>query len=120
MSFDEFWALYPRRVSKKEAMTAWSRLDEGKQFEVIQSLPIHVRYWSLSGTTKEFIPYPATWLNGERWTDELEMPEPTGGNAWMKSESGIATKAAQLGVTARPGEGYPELKARILAKERVA
>ncbi len=116
--FEAAWTAYPRKVSKKEAQRAWSRLSAAQRFEVVHALPIHARYWQLAGTAKEYIPHFSTWLNQERWTDELEMPEPTGGNAWMKTESGIATKAAQVGVTARPGEGYQELKARILAKER--
>jgi hypothetical protein len=28
------------------------------------------------GTERQFIPHPATWLNGERWEDELETEMP--------------------------------------------
>ena len=28
-------------------------------------------------TDKQFIPHPATWLNGERWLDEPEAPTKT-------------------------------------------
>lgn len=29
------------------------------------------------GTEPQFIPYPATWLNGERWLDEDDQPPAT-------------------------------------------
>ncbi len=118
LAFERFWQLYPRKVAKMDAQKAWRTMTDSQRFAALESIPIHVRYWQLAGTQKEYLPYPASWCRGERWTDELEMPEPTSGNAWMKSESGIATKAAQVGVQARPGEGYQELRARILAKER--
>lgn len=118
MTFEEFWALYPRRVSKKDAQAAWGQMTEQQKFAAIHSLPVHVRYWSMSGTTKEFLPYPATWLRGERWEDELEMPEVSASaqNEWMKSQTGIAKKAQEVGITPKAGEGWHELKARILAK----
>lgn len=118
-SFEKFWTLYPRRVGKKDARLAWSRLTSEQQFAAVTSLPLHVRYWNAAGTTPEFTPYPATWLRGERWEDELAMPEAPQ-SAWWKSTEGIEAKARELRITARPGEGYHELKARILAAERAA
>lgn len=118
--FDGFWNLFPRRVAKKDAEKAWNRMNEKQRFAAVESLPVHVRYWEAAGTTKEFLPYPATWLNGERWEDELEMPEAPEAAQWWKTASGIEARARQAGVVARPGEGHHELKARILAKERAA
>ena len=119
--FDTFWMLYPRRVSRKDAQLAWSKLTEAQRFAAIQSLPIHVRYWNAAGTGKEFLPYPATWLRGERWTDELEMPAPMNEmGEWWKTTAGIQRKALSLGMQAKPGEDWHQLKARILAKERAA
>jgi hypothetical protein len=121
MNFAQFWDLYPRKVSRKDAEKAWLTLTDEQRFAAVESLPVHVRYWKASATGKEFLPYPATWLRGERWTDELEMPAaPNPLGEWWKSTAGIEAKARELGVSARPGEGHHELKARILAKERVA
>lgn len=117
--FAEFWSLYPRRVAKKDAERAWIRMTSEHRFAAIQSLPIHIRYWEAAGTSKEFLPYPASWLNGHRWEDELEMPKAPEA-AWWKTEKGIEAKACELGMYARPGESHFDLKARILAKERAA
>ena len=120
-TFAQFWAAYPRRVAKKDAEKAWMKLTEGQRFEAMQWLPLHIRYWQVAGRTKETTPHPATWLNGERWTDELEMPEVAATDGgWWKTTAGISAKAQAVGITPRVGEDWHSLKARILAKERAA
>lgn len=114
--FTTFWEIYPRRVSKKDAEKAWNKLTTEQRFCAMQAIPIHVRYWQLSGTTREYLPYPASWLRGERWEDELEMPQST--NEWWRSASGIEAKAREMNVQARPGEDHQSLKARVLAAMR--
>lgn len=109
MTFEDFWSLYPRRVAKKDAQKAWARMSEGDRALAIQSLPTHIRYWEAAGRGKEYIPYPASWLHGERWADELEMPA----EEWWKTQQGIERKATELGIVAKAGEGWHELKARI-------
>lgn len=118
--FAQFWELYPRKVAKKDAETAWKRMTPEQKFAAIHALPIHVRYWNVSGTSKEYLPYPATWLNGERWTDELAMPESAARADWWKTTAGIEAKARELGVTPRAGEDWHSLKSRLLAAERAA
>lgn len=119
--FEAFWSLYPRRVSKKDAQAAWDKLTPEQKFAAVESLPIHVRYWHISGTGGEFLPYPATWLRGERWTDELEMPVPASGKDWWATQRGIEEKAREVGCwPARANEGWHELKARVFAKLKEA
>ena len=69
--FITFWYRYPKRVDKLAAQRAWARLSPADRTQAVESLPAHVAYWQLSGTRKQFIPHPATWLNGRRWEDEL-------------------------------------------------
>ena len=114
--FDAAWQLYPKKVGKKDAERAWRKLTEGQRFEVIHALPVHVRYWEASGTDKLYMPHFSTWLNGERWTDELEMPKPKVSDDWMRSKSGIEAKAKELGITPKLGEDWYSLKARIMAR----
>ena len=70
--FNEFWQAYPRKEGKKDAHRAWVKHQLDKKSEQIiddvrkrqtRHLP-----W-LDG--RSFIPLPATYLNGERWTDEI-------------------------------------------------
>lgn len=115
--FESFWGPYPRKVAKKDAEDAWAKLTPEKKFAALESLPIHVRYWNAAGTAKEYLPYPATWIRGERWTDELEMPEDQAQAQWWKTTAGIAAKAREVGIEPRLGEDWHSLKARILAKK---
>jgi hypothetical protein len=67
-SFDEFWAIYPRKVCRSAAEQSWRRalakVDNGK--EIIDNL---VRSLPGFSPDPQFIPHASTWLNQERWND---------------------------------------------------
>ena len=74
MTFDDFWKLYPRKAGKGAARVAWgrkgidnSRLIQGR-IALALAWQITSDQWRKQNGT--FIPYPATWLNQERWDDE--------------------------------------------------
>ncbi|MFI9304813.1 hypothetical protein ACIG0C_36375 [Kitasatospora aureofaciens] len=71
--FDAFWTAYPRKVGKAYARTAWAKaLKRGVDpAAVTAAVPKHTAYWRATNTPAQYIPYPATWLNGERYDDEL-------------------------------------------------
>ena len=69
--FDAFWNAYPRKTGKTQASKAWSKLKQVDRTKAVDILPTHVAYWHRAGTATQFIPHPATWLNGRRWEDEL-------------------------------------------------
>lgn len=117
MTFEDAWLLYPKKVAKLDAQKAWNKLRPDQQWAVMQALPIHARYWDAAGTAKEYLPHFATWIRGERWTDELAMPQARSVvEAWWASDEGIHRKALELGIAPRPGESWPNLKARINAE----
>lgn len=68
--FAEFWLIYPRHVAKVAAKRAWLRLARREKLVALEALVAWRRVW-LQRDEQEFIPYPASWLNGERWEDEL-------------------------------------------------
>ena len=73
--FNLFWAEWPRLEGKKSAFTAWSKAVKKAQPAVIIAAAKAFAD-SPYRPEKQFIPYAATWLNGERWTDPLpEAPE---------------------------------------------
>ncbi len=114
--FDDFWGMYPRKVARKDAARAWARLSQSQQVAAFRALPMHVAYWGAAGRTGETTPHAATWLNGERWTDELEMPE-AAHSEWARSQAGIEAKAKELGMwPPKLGEDWHSLKARIMAR----
>jgi len=70
--FDTFWAAYPRKTAKADARKAWQRLapDAALVTAILEALVWQRRQPQWVKDSGEFIPYPATWLRGERWTDE--------------------------------------------------
>ena len=69
IEFSDFWGMYPRRVAKKDARKAWDKISPKLHTQIITALFEWSRIWKDRGEI-EYIPYPASWLNGERWEDE--------------------------------------------------
>lgn len=71
-AFDRFWEAYPRRQGKEAARKAWTKIrpDDALLAEMLAALERQRAsdQWRRDGG--QFIPYPATWLNGRRWEDE--------------------------------------------------
>lgn len=71
--FARFWALYPNRKGKQNAEKAWGKLAvTPAMFELITAalaLQVTSAEWTKDGG--QYIPHPATWLNGKRWDDEV-------------------------------------------------
>ncbi len=71
--FDDFWQAYPRKVGKAAARKAFAKaLKVATVDEIAFGLSGQVS--ALSAKEKQFIPHASTWLNGERWNDEIEKP----------------------------------------------
>lgn len=75
--FDEFWAAYPKKKGKDSAKKAWKKLkpDEELAEKILRAIEQQKtsKDWQKDGG--QFIPYPATWLNGRRWEDEVDSQE---------------------------------------------
>jgi DNA-binding transcriptional regulator YhcF (GntR family) len=75
--FWAFWSTYPRRIGKGSARTAFAKATKFEDPNVIiQAALDYSTHCEVMGTERQFIPHPATWLNGERWEDELETEMP--------------------------------------------
>lgn len=71
--FEYWWKQYPRKVAKGNARKAFEKaLKNASADEIIQGLMSQLTYYS--SLDSQFIPHPATWLNGERWSDEPQQP----------------------------------------------
>ena len=75
--FDDLWAIYPKKVGKGTARKALAKALTKAPIDQIQhSLSLFVRSWGQQD--KKFMPHLATWLNGERWDDEIQQPSSAG------------------------------------------
>ena len=76
-AFLSFWATYPRRIGKGAARVAFARMCRHEDAnEIIQGAMDYSRHCIEAGTDMQFIPHPATWINQERWYDELDAELP--------------------------------------------
>jgi len=116
--FDEFWLLYPRKIAKAVARKSWQRLTAEQQLMAAKAISSHCDYWKAKETELEFIPHPATWLNQERWEDELviEPKKEKIDKKWMFSNEGIEAKARELGVLGTGYDSYDSLKRKCMSK----
>lgn len=72
-AFAEFYAAYPRKVAKPDALKAWNSLalQNGSIERVMAGLAAAKGSEQWARENGKFVPYPATWLRGRRWEDEL-------------------------------------------------
>ena len=73
MWFESFWEIYPKHQDKKKAKQKFLKLctDKKKYQEIMQGLRNVLPVWAKKDT--KYIPMPTTWLNGERWNDEVDL-----------------------------------------------
>lgn len=72
--FAAFWQSYPRKIGKGQARNAWrtaiKRADPAEIIAAAEKFAL-----AMKGRDLKFVPHPATWLNGERWSDQEQQPE---------------------------------------------
>jgi len=71
--FEEFWIAYPRKMGKGAALRSWKRIhpDEELSSKILDAIAKQKTsdQWNRDGG--KYIPLPTTWLNQERWHDEI-------------------------------------------------
>lgn len=78
-AFEVFWAAYPKRKDKDAARRAWDlrRPNDDLLAVILRALERQKQSPDWRKESGRYIPYPGTWLNKARWTDE-DVPEPDG------------------------------------------
>ena len=118
--FNEFWDLYPRKVSKRVAQKRFEALRSDEQKQALEALPNHVKYWKTKDTEMDFIPHAATWLGQYRFEDEIVIEEAKVNKRpplpFYATEELTMQKAKEIGITPYAGENWQALRARISQK----
>src|SRR5208282_5763201 len=66
-----FYTLYPRHEARKDAMKAWARMSEADRLAAVMAIADWRQVWRAQGREIHHVPLPASWLNGERYFDEI-------------------------------------------------
>lgn len=74
--FEVFWSKYPKKQKKKDARVAFLRnVSESNAKKVFDGLEMWLKSEQWSKDHGRYIPLPTSWLNEERWNDELKTSE---------------------------------------------
>lgn len=74
---EQIYLAYPKHVAKPQALKAIAAALRKMPFDQLlaktKAFAEHVR---VTGQDPQFVPYPASWFNGERFNDPLPQPRP--------------------------------------------
>lgn len=113
-----FWTVYPKKVAKADARKAWLQTKQVRPHitELVNAvnLACKTEQWMRGGG--QFIPYPATWLRGERWDDvhEVKLPDVVNEKPWHETASGIEAKGKEFGLYPHQFEQWQQFKAEVI------
>lgn len=77
IAFEKFYSVYPRKKDKQDAIKWFKKNKPSPEFVEMLIEDLNKRLateWS--GKEQQYLPYPATYLNGKRWEDEIETAAP--------------------------------------------
>jgi hypothetical protein len=76
--FEKFYSNYPNKKNKPQAKKTWIKLNKEKKLPsldvLLSAIKQNIKYnphWK----EKRFTPHPSSFLNGERWEDEIDIPK---------------------------------------------
>lgn len=97
--FEQFWKIYPRRTHKKQARDAIMKLALTEVLKERILSAVHQQTDTIwASAPDEKIPHAATWLNNQRWEDEVE----TGRPVLSRKTASIARAVRQFADTPSP------------------
>jgi hypothetical protein len=119
MTFENFWSQYPRKIGKLTAKRSWEKLSLDNQQKALEAIVEHRKYWAAKGTDWEFIPHASTWLNQERFEDELVIEQKENKRPplpWYASDELTLAKGRELGLNPNAGETFAQFRTRLSGK----
>jgi len=69
--FEDFWKLYGKNIGKKPCEKIWKKIKLPERKIIFEKLPA----WKEQFTNSQFYPNPETFLQDERWNDEITQAE---------------------------------------------
>lgn len=70
--FNKFWKAYPKRRDKKRAYKVFMKIKPNNELlqQMLDCIEREKKSLDWLKDNGQYIPYPSSWLNGERWNDE--------------------------------------------------
>lgn len=73
--FEEFWKAYPRKISRKKTEQIFGKIKMTPELfsKIMKTLEAYKRTPQWTKDAGAYIPHPTTWLNQERYNDEIAV-----------------------------------------------
>jgi hypothetical protein len=71
LGFTEFWKAYPNKANKQAALKAWAKVPPILHGQILAALEAQKKSQAWLKDGGQFIPHASTWINGNRWEDDL-------------------------------------------------
>jgi len=75
-SFLLFYKAYPRKVNRREALDRWNKANLPDISVILKAIEDQKKSEQWMEEDGKYIPHPSTWINKERWNDELKPYNP--------------------------------------------
>ena len=71
--FEIFWKEYPKKEAKKKVKQIWDKMSPSEELfgKIMGALRVQKNTTKWLKKKGEYVPMPTTWLNQERWNDEI-------------------------------------------------
>lgn len=69
--FEDWWNLYDKKKARPAAVKSFDKVIQKYEYEIIEA---GTKEFLKTVTSKQYQPYPATFLNQERFLDEIDTP----------------------------------------------
>ena len=88
--FDLFWQSYPKKIGKGYAKKCFDKIKPSKELvdTMIEAINVQKKSEMWQRDKGQYIPNPSTWLNQQRWLDDLNI-EIERDNPWKGFDLGI-------------------------------
>ena len=71
--FQEFYDVYDRKKKRPDAERAWKKaVKKADPQVIIDAAVVFIESQKARNKHPQYTPFPATWLNGEQWNDEVD------------------------------------------------
>lgn len=73
--FEDFWKIYPKKVSKIEGWIEWEKInpDERVREKIMSGISEQLKLEDFVKENFRFVPHASRWLKKRRWEDELKF-----------------------------------------------
>jgi len=117
--FEEFWSVYPKKDEKKECKKKWAarKFDDIADFLIAD---VKNRVKNDSKWIDGFAPLPKTYLNGDRWEDDIrEAVRPVGAvnPADYIIPMDWKERGLEIGLKPNKDEKYVDFRSRVVERE---